>query len=384
MSAFRPTCKALASLFLAPCLALADGWSEDIWPSQETPRQGYRQIAECYTAVVERCRVAGLSEPSAPAWYRSTRGNLAELKTHLLPAIPRYARTNDCSITPPALEPYFNATNGSSTVIPYWSATGLLSFLRMPTNYFAFTPYRSLSGLGGDTSDPTVPYPHGSVNSDTAAGGTNYPAGRTNWYTTDYGYAGLPDILNSLRWTTNTASATGTAYAGISWTNVSDAASYDIAKTDCTNQWTTTNYPGPGVWNYRSVGQYAIKGTPMGYGAMACGQVWQCIATGISTVYVHQVEFYAYTTYPTLRGSETRVYTNWGDNATYDKFKYMGGAASTTNSTCISTTTGSANIHDAWPTWAECNTGNGYVYGYSHTAYRALIRWDVAGGFVFH
>ena len=67
----------LATLFLAPCILLADGWSE-VWPSQANPRQGYRHLSECYTAVVERCTATSNALPTAPAWYRSNRTILVE------------------------------------------------------------------------------------------------------------------------------------------------------------------------------------------------------------------------------------------------------------------------------------------------------------------
>jgi hypothetical protein len=74
--------------------------------------------------------------------------------------------------------------------------TAFLVLMKMPTNYFENTPYRGLDGLGPFTNDTTVGRPYGWVTSYTTNGGTNFPSGRTNWYTTDYGMDGLRTITN--------------------------------------------------------------------------------------------------------------------------------------------------------------------------------------------
>jgi hypothetical protein len=75
---------------------------------------------------------------------------------------------------------------------------GLCQVARLPTNYFSYTPWRCLNGLGPFTNDATVGHAHGWTNEYTAAGGTNFPAGRSTWYTTDYGWAGMSNAISTL------------------------------------------------------------------------------------------------------------------------------------------------------------------------------------------
>jgi hypothetical protein len=210
-----------AILFLALAHASLAGFSTNYWPSQTHPRQSQGQLLEAYSGVVERCMAAGVSNPAAPTWYRFNRTIVLSFKGQLKTVVPYYLDTRNRQSG--SYSNYF-ATYTNSRALPAWTATGLLVSCAMPTNWFDYTPWRSLSGLGGNTNDASVPYPYGETNATTARGGTNFPAGRTAWYTTDYGYAGVTGLLTKLtdmaatpsvsftyRGTTNSS---GTAYGG--------------------------------------------------------------------------------------------------------------------------------------------------------------------------
>ena len=372
---------ALAGLLLTPCILLADGWSE-VWPSQANPRQGYRHLSECYTAVVERCTAVSNTLPTAPAWYRSNRTILLDLKAKTKTCIPSFAATNLLDDASP-----FCATratsSGSGFTIPTWSVTGLLVYLRMPTNYFDYTPYRSLTGLGAGTNDLSVPYPHGFTNASTAGGGTNWPGSQTNWYSTDYGYAKLPDILNALRWTVGNASGStvaqyeGTTNNTAGWTD----AVWQQLKTDASNQWAASTSTNVG-WTASSCANGGWIQLPAWMEARSVSQTWKIQTTGLATALAHRVEHYAYTTNAAQYQGVTPTFDSFGEGWVNGQYKYLSLSTAQTNATIDSSLGGSASIQTNWaarPANPPSNTG----IGYRHSAYKALVLWDVVGGFQF-
>ena len=375
---------ALAGLLLTPCILLADGWSE-VWPSQANPRQGYRQLSECYSSTVERCSAAGTTLPSAPTWYRSNRGVLIDCKTRLASAIPLFLDTNLLASATPLANAYFTNRPGVSTTFAFCSVTGLLVSCSLPTNYFTYTPYRSLSGLGAETNDTTTTYPHGFTNAYTASGGTNYPPGRSAWYSTDYGWNAWPRLMSNLLWTTQTASWSITN----TWGNyVHYPESYDTteagmqAKVDAAYQ---SPDPGP-TYVYHECCVESEHNAANSYdGAKKMRQYYSKI-TSLPATLQKQVEWYAWST-NTARsysgsGGATFSYTNWGLNLVENVYTYVGISTSSTNTT-MEYTWGSTNL----PSWIAA----GGLYSLnslgftkvSGSASRPLIRWDVVGGFQF-
>jgi hypothetical protein len=372
---------ALAVLWFAPCILLADGWSE-VWPSQANPRQGYRQLSECYTAVVERCTAVSNTLPTAPAWYRSNRTILVDLKAKTKTCIPSFAATNLLDSASPFCATRA-ASSGSGFTIPTWSVTGLLVYLRMPTNYFDYTPYRSISGLGAGTNDTSVPYPHGFTNASTAAGGTNWPGSQTNWYSTDYGYAKLPDILNALRWTVGNASGSTLAqYEGAT----NDTAGWgdpvwQQLKTDASNQWAASVSTNAG-WTAQSCANGGWIQLPAWMEARAVSQTWKIRTTGLATGLAHRVEHYVYTTNAAAYQGATPTFNSFDEGWVNGQYQYLSLSTAQTNATIDSATGGSTNIQNTWaarPTGSPAVTG----IGYRHAGYKALVLWDVTGGFVF-
>jgi hypothetical protein len=177
------------------------GTDTNCWPSQEKPRAVTNQIQQIYLALNERRDVVPTAYPSdgkgtlnAPAWWRTARSELAAYKEWTKSRCKWFVDTNN----------FVDGKWTNSTAaypFPLFTVTALCASARIPTNYFEYTPWRGLSGLGPYTNDASVPYPYGWTNAYTLAGGTNFPAGRTNWYTTDYGFSGFTSVVAQLRFT---------------------------------------------------------------------------------------------------------------------------------------------------------------------------------------
>lgn len=367
----------LLLLLFLPSL-FADGWS-DCWPSQEHPREGYRHLSELYTAVVERCYAAGLSNslPSAPAWYRSNRTVLSGLKSKVSDLIPYYVHRAVLDTNSPYC--YTRAASqGSSFTVPMLTVTGVLCALNMPVNYFSYTPYRSISGAGGDIVSG-IAYPVGFTNATTAAGGSWFPSGQTNWYTTDYGYAKLPDLLNLLIWTASSAvGETVAAYEAATndtkgWTQ----EQFDILKADASTLWALTTGTNVG-WKDRAVTDGSFQQIGGWMEARAASQTWRVKAAGLATNCSRQVEFYAYTQTPATYQGFTPVFSAMGEGWSENHYNYVSLSSESSDPIVYSATAGSTNFPSLW--LGPYDNGQGY----RHTAYKALVLWDVQDGFAYH
>jgi hypothetical protein len=122
------------------------------------------------------------------------------MKSTLKRVVPFYVSTNMMD-EDGTYSAWFSASN---QVAPIYSMVGgpdsnIFTLVKLPTNYFDYTPYRGISGGGGYTNDQeVVGHPHGDTNAYTANGGTNFPEGRSVWYTTDYGIEGITSIVSRL------------------------------------------------------------------------------------------------------------------------------------------------------------------------------------------
>ena len=170
------------------------GWPSGIWPSETYPREGYGQLSSVWSATWERCSAAGVTLPATPTWHRPGTDFSPNLKGCLKTAIPLYVDGTGIS----DYTNYFLSVNTNARSLPMWTVTGLMVACKMPTNWLDYTPPRGLSGLGGATNDATVGHPYGYTNEWTVLGGTNYPTGRTKWYSTDYGYGMATNLFSRL------------------------------------------------------------------------------------------------------------------------------------------------------------------------------------------
>lgn len=158
------TYRAPALLFLAllalPWQALA--WSTNVWPATNTsPRalawlngsnKVYAKDAwqyDCWSGMIQRASaIDGAWSTNAPPFYRYEQANCATVKWWI---------AENCGSF---LDHTKADTNGSfdayladhAEVFPVWTVTGLVAALSLPTNFFTYTPYRSLhtSAYGWD------------------------------------------------------------------------------------------------------------------------------------------------------------------------------------------------------------------------------------------
>lgn len=174
------------------CLIALQGmaqWS-NVWPAYQHPREKKLHSENVYNALCERTDILGFSDPDEPEESRFNRDNLIEDKNSMENMTPHWLQS------PPFGFPYM-VTEWKNTVgtSPRWSVESITKTNNYPTNYFVETPYRSLHGLGGHTNDlAAIGHPHGHwVECD-----AEYAIGRTNWYTTDYGWQGMRDMIPQL------------------------------------------------------------------------------------------------------------------------------------------------------------------------------------------
>lgn len=223
MSAQRHTLHGQCLILLIAGAAYGQ-WDTNVWPAYLHPRSQRIQFSQCYTALHERA-IASYdhtnSYPVAPTWYRFQRGNLIELKkgfrrllgegtgvgTYHLPVSGR-RWVDKGAVTNGLIE----SVRETGQILAF-TKQALCAYAKRPTNYFDYTPYRGIDGIGPFTNDASVGRPHGWTNEYTAAGGPNYPEGRSCWYTTDYGIDGIRDMitnLNELVYLRNGTSSNGT------------------------------------------------------------------------------------------------------------------------------------------------------------------------------
>jgi hypothetical protein len=94
--------------------------------------------------------------------------------------------------------PYASVSDAVENNSNIWNKVDFLLYCKLPTNFFEYTPYRGLDGVGPFTNDTSVGHPHGWTNSYTLSGGNDFPDGRSAWYTTDYGWDGIRCVVTNL------------------------------------------------------------------------------------------------------------------------------------------------------------------------------------------
>lgn len=367
-------CRVTCSLFLLLTLGvLADGWSTNIWPSQEHPMEGWRQIQECYTATVERCTAAKVAVPAPATNYMRGYETLTNLKSCLVVAVTNYVHPDNLDATSPFLATYYNGfTNKISTNIPpppTWTVTGLLAVLQMPTNYFAFTPFLGVSGLGSHTNDVNEPRPHGVTNAFTIAGGTNLPASKTTWYDTDYGIIKITNLLAAL---TDTYQPNAVAITSLWHGAGKHYYSYDDAVAIATTNWSVRSF---GSISSYFIGNYVQQ--YYGYRANAYNQQRKGFVSTPGSTSSHVAEFYVHASTNIVTGSvytDTHTFNIFGESFTENKFVYWNSSATQTTSVVYSINEfGSTNLPLPWA--SEPPGNHRYWVGYVPDV-RALVHWE--------
>ena len=387
-------------LCLLPLMAVAandgPGWTTNVWPAYTVQREGRQHAEDCYEMSLERFYAAEaaadngpggptFTAPTAPTWWRFQRANLQNAKTSLAAYIPYFARTQTNYVQ--WLEANEDISGDlNNTEIPRWTnVTDFLTFAGLPTNYLTYTPWRALNGLGppGYTNDSdyaTLGHAYGFENADTVSGGTNFPAGRTTWYTTDYGWQGLYDMAPHLVHTPNINEYSisagqkgawgGAWYATSSDTNTYtyssahvDQSTWSAAKTAAENAVTniassTTFWPY-GPWAYTS-GRYRSS-VPDYYGRISAIKTrWRMSIKGDTNgpACTYALHFYDSTNLPS-------TLTYWDETMIYD---YNGVTAFAADAWSALTDTNEygcgagyvlsdvIGIPPAWPTWCATPT----------------------------
>ena len=389
----NPHNAALILFALAAATCYGAGWSS-VWPSQAYPRETVRQLSECYTGVWERCVASVDPLPSAPTWYRSNRATLADLKNKLRISIdPHNVNYNVKWVKTNGLDNYTSVANQFSftagTTPPVLTSTGLLAYLKMPTNYFTYVPYRCLNGLGPFTNDTSVAYPHGYTNADTAAGGAFYPAGRTCWYTTDYGWNQIPAILRELTITLIDSVSGVIRKSDGDGSSSGWGAAKALAETDYTTEawrsdiqaWQFGNYgylggaPSYIYYAQTRAAQYQWAQSPGGLlpaSPKSCGEYY-LYTVRIGSVYADPAD---------------NVYDDFGlgvveTNFAFvadDNFNALGGGTSTVWG-AVGPLYPWCDIPTSWPHYAKWR---GFVAYGSGSGVRGIRRWIVPGGFQFY
>ena len=183
------------------------GWDTNAWPAYLNSRAGRIHALNCASSVVEKAdSVSGAPSTLYPSvsFWRLQRGNCIEVKEKLLEvSSATYSWTTNTTVSAVAI-----AANADANYPPNVDALivsnsirnkiELCQIAKVPTNFFEYTPYRGLDGVGPFTNDATVGHPHGWTNASTAAGGSVFPSGRSKWYTTDYGWDSVKAVANVL------------------------------------------------------------------------------------------------------------------------------------------------------------------------------------------
>lgn len=348
-------------------------WDTNAWPSVNFPRQGRLHGENVRDALRERFDVSGVggAPPSHSLWrFQRTFliGNKNKIKNVISAGYIQQDTTNapDGTWTTNVLD--INWTDAK-----LWTISNLCIAVGIPTNFFDYTPWRSLSGLGGHTNDQTVGNAYGFTNSNTMNGGTNFPGSRTNWYTTDYGWQGMKDSIDKLIWTVG----------GIGETSILSFAS---------GEQTTNSYAGvralveadyaPGIFRLAETASH-LWGAPVNTFARAGSDGFAGVVSGIYTGFEHTVDFYLRSTVAArMTGNlETNIYDNHGFNITEDIQTRYSSIVSFSASVTSSVIGGLTNV----PTWGPDPISDGEtIRGFVLAPVASIIKWtETTNGFQF-
>ncbi len=383
-----------------PASLLAAGWDEANWPSWSNNWSGYKRQKEVYSATVERAGAAFYAPTvDSPAWF-SQRLNLKRYKGVLRTIIPNYVNHHLTNASGNFNDWMLTGTN----LPPMLTITQVLDRVNAPSNYLDYTPWFNLNGRGRNTNDTSVGYPYGGTNTKTGQGGDYFPAGRSTWYSTDYGWIYMRAILSEL-YTTRYPLSQGYGTRGTYVQNRSGGhmtnASWAAVRQEAIDSWDglvasqTINrvINGPYIFHYGEWGDqsthYVVDPEVSRYGRMSNSTYNIYDGTG------HRAQWYALIESKAPGRSE---YWDWGKpslpysitNATFFMVDDIG--VTVTSSVSItyaaSTFLTNYNIYSNLPTAAPTIAVTNYYQEHdepigANDGQLLILRWNVPGGFVY-
>ena len=354
------------------------GWTN--FPAWQHPGQFENQMSQLWSQQWERVDAATtyLRAPSYPsAWaswkfWLTSRDKLVELKAVQKGVIQYYVvpwKVNETDLT---------ASNG----LTFFTVEAACIAAGRPVNYYDYTPYSFLSGLGGQTSDvAAVGHPHGWTNEYTMQGGSALPLGRTNWYTTDYGIDGLKEIGTNLYLTTPwNDTVASERYSG----EIGYGSNYSDSVASTRASWTNSS----SVNSARAYWWILRDKSPLNYDALAEHSSAFTIAYWMSTNIGKQVSWWLCATnavggyYPITDNQYHENGDGWTPN-TYQLLETPVNAGYASAVTSVNDTAYGNASHIPQPPADPANTNETYIIGYSIRFVRNLsvADWSVTNGF---
>lgn len=310
--------KTACSIFLVALLASAAlaGWTTNVWPAWQHPRDQHTQLEDLRAALMERrSALLGLTNElglDANVWwtndYRHFRGNADIIRSHI-PALYNAGNLLDGTLaTNDSFDAYYATVSGYTSTIPELAITTACIRLGMPLNICDVYsgPWRvELAGLGGHTNDlAATGRPHGYTNAHTVAGGTNFPSGRSAWYTTDYNLDNLRALIRAVQWNAHDYYALDylaefdvDEYSAVGGTWEQAKALAEASTNNATHSW-----QGIGTWGGKAGFQYE---------AAWMTHTWQYRANSIgSNVLGCRVDFYQWA--DSIQGNTNSTFDAYG------------------------------------------------------------------------
>ncbi len=253
---------------------------------------------------------------------------------------------------------YLDANAG---VLPVLEVPELVVRLRIPANYFTYTPML----WGGMTL---------AANDQTAGGGDVSPAGQTEWSEADYGPAGLRQVIGQMAWTMMTPSWTGVPgennerYSGCTSAYDWENCIRDVAEHWPVWSWNQNTTPGSYCWAYSLCEGLYIY---------IYEKIWNDLEiSGLSTQCAHGVDIYLKCGPP--YGDKPEKFDNQGVTNIRDGYSRVAQVTADIQDR-IAVRVG--DMGDTPMNWCDKpNPGEETARGWRAQEKTAVIRWDVPGG----
>ena len=357
-------------------------WDSSLYPTWESQRKQTDVMTNMYGAIVERVDVIDGTAPDAPSFWRSNRARLIGWKEDIKSALDTGSYVDESYSASSLYNSYFSDNQGG--VLPVLTVDRVCELAYLPTNYFDYTPYRCLNGLGAFTNDTTVGHAYGWTNSSTADGGSYFSGSRATRYTTDYGWQGLKDVIDEMVFTAGNPTwvhSTNWVRYGASgntntWANAISAANAEYL--------TNTAHAGHSSYGVASATIGATGGEGVFFGT-ALSQRGALTTTTQTTNFNCTIDFYIFTS--NFVGGIVSTWNKQFAEGLIDSPGYSQWAIqlADTSGTVTSSVWGVTNNV---LNWGSTPTTRGEIDGFQSppdgdARQRCVFRWDIATGFKY-